>query len=152
MEDFLVKKVRGASNSYQRYKTTISRLGSRKARPGSAPISTVSEKNKEKTLTFFSLPPEIRNRIYDETLVLEEGDAVVLARAPYKEPALLRADSRIHDEAFKMYYTMTDFEVEDVDHALRFLQSLCTCVIPMLRSVRVPIVRCFGAYHASYLR
>ncbi|KAK4628278.1 uncharacterized protein CLAFUR5_04226 [Fulvia fulva] len=65
---------------------------------------------KPKTPGFFRLPPELRNRIYEDVLI-EPGSKRTDVSSKVVEPALLLVCHKIRDEARPMWYLQNRFEI-----------------------------------------
>lgn len=99
--------------------------------------------------SFFDLPAEIRNRIYD--LALKEDEPIDLQDRPYiEEPALLMTRLRIRSEALAVFYGVNTFTVHKVasrpgrfgtDVTKDFLRSLGPERAALIRLLRPSTLR-----------
>ncbi|KAM3424504.1 hypothetical protein BST61_g6508 [Cercospora zeina] len=102
-------------------------------------------------ISFFDLPAEIRNTIYHYALKLPDQEAIRVNRVPHLGPPLLSTNAKVREEASIIYYRSNHFQAPDVDCAIAFLKSLCVCALPVLRSIRIPILHCYGSRFRNYL-
>ncbi|KAF2217042.1 hypothetical protein CERZMDRAFT_81025 [Cercospora zeae-maydis SCOH1-5] len=96
-------------------------------------------------ISFFDLPAEIRNTIYHYALKLPDQEAIRVNRVPHLGPPLLSTNVKVREEASIIYYRSNHFQTPDVDCAIAFLKSLCVCALPVLRSIRIPVLHCYGS-------
>ncbi|KAM3424478.1 hypothetical protein BST61_g6482 [Cercospora zeina] len=88
-------------------------------------------------LTFYDLPAEIRNQIYELSLSNGEGVAVTTRNPNKVEPALLFASKKIRQEARSMFYHSNSFQSDDVDVAIGFLKALRRPQRKVLQSFKI---------------
>ncbi|KAK4902777.1 hypothetical protein LTR27_000716 [Elasticomyces elasticus] len=105
---------------------------------------------------FMTLPPELRNQIYED--VLTESHPIARyspsqrrrtygsLREPYQEPALVQVSKAIRQEAITVYYGINDFDIET---RTELIPQLCTklrqlvqrCGVSPFRSMRIAVTR-----------
>lgn len=79
-------------------------------RPHSIP-SVSNALNSPEPVSLFKIPPELRNRIYEYALHLEDGICIVSKTAGIPEPALLMTCKIIRREAIAVFYSENFFRV-----------------------------------------
>lgn len=96
---------------------------------------------------FLRLPPELRNRIYEDLLVSEEVVGVTsLGYHQWTPPSLLHTCHQIRSEASKLYYAANIFQIcsrwhqdrlEGAFEMQEWLHALCKPQQDMLRRIRI---------------
>ncbi|POS69305.1 hypothetical protein DHEL01_v212301 [Diaporthe helianthi] len=91
---------------------------------------TLTKLRTGRRLSFFSLPPEIRNMIYKEHLISPKGRVV----RSFTQPPLLQANRMIRDEAIPIFYSGNDFEIT-VKRTAEYERLAGITLIPSMPSV-----------------
>jgi len=95
-----------------------------------------TEQIEQRALSLVSLPPEIRNKIYQE-IIGGKNRVVRLSSKPVEQPALSQTCRLIRNEMLPMFYGDCVFEAGNPWHVFRFLKPLGQQSLGLLRDVRM---------------
>ena len=99
--------------------------------------------------TFLSLPPEVRQCIYEYVLVA--SPYIDTASKPHLQISVQRICRQIYDEAFRVLYSKNIFYASDPIYTIQWLESMSSRNKKLIRHVHVRLARVEGETYMAWL-